>query len=218
VKKIRQRTTNTNVHLVLNGYNDSFTPSLQKQKKCDLLRPFTIVSHGNFGRFQNVDFINQLVKKTKHLPLRFVFVGFGAKFDQIIPAPNVEIVRAVSHKKIPALLATADLGLSVRSSDSVGRNAIPVKVLEYVGVGIPSLVIPVTPDLNDLEQQGAIKQFEGDDFEAVIDFLTNMINRGTDFESMCRDVKAIRQDYSRRRWVDIAIRHILEGNKKLGYR
>lgn len=213
-EKIRQRAPSTNLQLVLNGYGDSFHRDSNGEDSTTVARPFTIISHGNFGRFQNVDLLNRLVKRTGHLPLRYRFVGFGANFDQITPSPNVEIENAVSHEEIPALLAEADLGLSVRSSDSVGRNAIPVKVLEYLGMGIPSLVFPVMPDLGVLAQSGAIRQFESDQIEDAVAFLTNVSRRGPGFEEMRHAAKQVRGDYSRQCWVEVAVEKIFEAHKE----
>lgn len=213
-EKITQRAQCTNVHLVLNGYGKSFDLNSMRKEEVTVDRPFTVTCHGNFGRFQDVEFLNRLVKETAHLPLRYLFVGFGARFDQVQQGPNVEIRSAVPNQNVPAILAETDLGLSVRTSDPVGRNAIPVKVLEYLGMGIPSLVFPVMPDLDVLAQTGAIKQFESHQLEEVIEFLTKLSRKGQGFKSMKHAVQQVRYGYSRQHWVEVAAEILIKAYKE----
>jgi glycosyl transferase family 4 len=214
--KIRERSSGDKVHLVMNGFGENFSPRPSTKSRLISEKPFLVVSHGNFGRFQDVELLNRLTLETEHLPIQYRLLGFGVNFDKIKRRSNVQIEQSIQHDRIPELISGADLGLSFRTNDAIGRNAIPVKVLEYVGVGIPSLVAPIMPDLNDLARDGAIQQFEGNNMAEMVDFLTAASRGSQEFLAMSQSVSRVRKSYSRTHQVHLAAKHIVYHCKKFG--
>ena len=158
--------------------------------------------------------MNELTKKVSHLPIKFTFMGFGAKFGSIVPRPNVEILTAVANSEIPELLSQMDLGLSCRTSDEIGREAIPVKVLEYLGVGLPSLVFPIMEEFSELEQNGAICQFEVEDLDDAVKFLEELLFCPEKLSLMIEAVMQVRKAYSRKSHSVMAVEYLMESYRE----
>lgn len=212
--KIRRRSPGSEVKLVLNGYSDHFNIQGNKREPVEKKEKLSVITHGNFGRFQDVEVMNELTKKVSHLPIKFTFMGFGAKFGSIVPRPNVEILPAVANSEIPEVLSQMDLGLSCRTSDEIGREAIPVKVLEYLGVGLPSLVFPIMEEFSELEQKGAICQFEGDDLDEAVKFLEEILCCPEKLSKMIETVMKVRNAYSRKSHSVMAVEYLMESYRQ----
>jgi glycosyltransferase involved in cell wall biosynthesis len=179
----------------MNGYNTEFhTPNGQEK---DRGRYLNVITHGNFGKFQDVDLIVRLVEETKNLPIRYNFIGFGSKLKQIPRSSNVHIENSVPHNQIPERLINADVGLSFRTSDPIGRYAVPVKLLEYIGTSLPCIVSPVMPDLAELEEAGAIRQFESHQISEMVSFLEKLLQDPNFYKGMKHSAFEIRDNYSR---------------------
>jgi glycosyltransferase involved in cell wall biosynthesis len=72
-------------------------------------------------------------------------IGDGLK-ENLLRDPelkNLEFIGKKSFKEIPEILAKCHLGLGLLTDDEIGKTAIPTKVYEYIGSGIPSIVSPI---------------------------------------------------------------------------
>lgn len=171
--KLQERSATGKVYLLENGHevpaaytSDRFVPGRG---------PLQCVIHGNFGAFQDVDLINEIVASTQHLPLVFNIIGFGARYSEVLEHERVKKLGRLPHAEVLKIVGGCNLGLSVRTSDDTGRNAIPVKLLEYVGVGLPSLAVPRSMDLELLEDVGCIRQFNKCDLPQIVAFFENCL-------------------------------------------
>lgn len=140
VKIIKDMSPKAKVKLIYNGYDDElFKPSKEKFEK------FTVVFHGNLGKFQRIDLLREVAEKmvTKDPEVQFKVIGYGPgeKYLKDPPA-NLEFLGKMDYKDIAKYIAKCHLGISLRTDDQISRDALPVKMFEYIGVGIPVIVTP----------------------------------------------------------------------------
>lgn len=168
--KISKRTKNKNIVVVHNGYSGIFSKAFDSAKfsSSDLI----VVCHGNFGRFQNVDFLIDLSKfcEIKAPRLKFKFIGFGSKFEYLKQkaSKNCLFMDAISQKDLVKELKLAHFGISARTDDFIGVSAMPVKVLEFLGAGLPVISLPKLDDMQDFESECNLFQFEYQDSVANV--------------------------------------------------
>lgn len=140
VNLVKEMSPSAKIKLIYNGYDDDlFKPSTEKFKK------FTVVFHGNLGKFQRIDLLRKVAEKmlTADPEIKFKVIGYGPgeKFLQEPPA-NLEFLGKIDYQDIAKYIAKCHLGISLRTEDQISRDALPVKMFEYIGVGIPVIVTP----------------------------------------------------------------------------
>lgn len=161
-EKISGRTSNKSMSVVHNGFDQLFMRT-DNVSMAASDADFIVVCHGNFGRFQNVDFLISLAENCLlRIPgAKFKFIGFGSKFEYLktIAPDNCLVIDAVSQVEIIEHLKSAQMCISARTDDSTGRSAMPVKVLECLGFGMPVVSLPLLQDMNVFEGECNFFQF-----------------------------------------------------------
>ncbi|MEC9491685.1 glycosyltransferase family 4 protein [Flexistipes sp.] len=158
---------NSNVKIVRNGYDEElFRPNAEKYDD------FTFVFHGTMGKFQNIELLSEVIKycDENHKNLKFLVIGHGPK-DYLIKnlrCKNFKYIENVQYKEIPNLISKAHLGLSFRTDDKISKESFPVKIFEYIGVGLPVVVTPISEAGNIVyENQFGIQN--NNNIEEIID-------------------------------------------------
>ncbi len=162
---------------------------------------FTAVFHGNLGRFQRPDLIVRLARRCQEagLGIHFLVIGWGSNRDEFreqVPG-NLEFRGRVPYEEIPAIIGQAHVGLSFRTDDEVSRASFPVKVYEYLGVGIPVLVTPRSEGGEFVETHQIGYQFAPDDEDAIFNRLVWLYQHADDLQALARRCQALRQRFSR---------------------
>ena len=154
--------------LIMNGFDpELFYPGKLSEK----YEKFTLVFHGNLGRVQNIETLLKLATELeKYLEIQILIAGEGLKADQITKAKrkNIEYLGALPLKKISELLRKSHVGLSFRTDDKIGKEAFPVKVFEYFGSGIPTIMTPMGEAGDIIEKLGIGKQFHNDQIDEIV--------------------------------------------------
>ena len=193
--EICQRSPKSCVKVVMNGFNSlSETVNIETQIRNDKL---IIVSHGNFGQVQDTNLLLELIEKTMTLPFEYWLVGKGRDLNKFSKMQNVNIFGQVPHSEIPRILSKADIGISFRKPHFTGINGFPVRVFEFIGAGLHSIVVPKMPDLNEAEVEGFLKQFTGDQIENIIDYLSYLHHHREQLYFIQQKNKNNRNKYSR---------------------
>ncbi len=96
---------------------------------------------GFVGALDEPDRLQQLANIARAMPSsRFLWVGArpgtDAELADGVP-PNVELVEAVPHDAVPALLHRCSVLLLIVPTDPWGQVALPIKLGEYLATGIP---------------------------------------------------------------------------------
>jgi glycosyltransferase involved in cell wall biosynthesis len=162
------------VLLARNGFAPHFTPGPAP----NLAEPL-FVTHGTLGRFQNSALFAELVvlARREEPQWRFLVIGDGPSAEALAAAAgdNFAWRRSAAQAEMPGLLAPAAVGLSLRTNDDISAGAIPVRMLEYIGLGVPVLVHPVSEGGYELEREGLGRVVPEADAHAVLDALRAMV-------------------------------------------
>lgn len=138
--KIRAHSPRADIHRIYNGYDtELFMPGHEKFDK------YTVVFHGNLGKFQRIDLLvdvaREMEKTNPEIQFKVIGYGPGAEFLKNPPS-NLEYLGPMKYEEIAKYIAKCHMGISLRTDDEISKDAVPVKVFEYMGVEIPVLVTP----------------------------------------------------------------------------
>lgn len=176
VEKIKLLAPKARVELLINGVDtELFRPSTQKYEK------FTVIFHGNMGKIQHIPTILKVAEQlVHHEEIEFVFIGEGpqSKIIQECRLKNVRYLGPRNYKEIPVLISKAHIGFSARRDDEIGSDAFPVKVFEYLGVGIPVILTPRSGIMTKLVPEG-LYEFGNDEIESIARKILELKEKGS---------------------------------------
>ncbi|MFN8342830.1 MAG: glycosyltransferase family 4 protein [Cyclobacteriaceae bacterium] len=194
--RIQTEHPNKHVYLLRNGFDEAlFKPSDGQYEV------FTTVFHGNIGKFQRPDLIIDLARhcKENQIAIRFLVIGWGQNDRELqgsLP-DNMEFLGQQAYTVIPSIISKAHVGLSFRTDDEISLNSFPVKVYEYIGVGIPVLVTPISEAGSFIENQQLGFQFTGHRVSELADILRKLAFEKTYYQSLRSNVVQTRARFSR---------------------
>ncbi len=117
----------------------SFDPSRGLDEPADLARvprPRMIIVGALDGPYRNIDLLVRLARDMPEVSL--VVVGATVTDSHALAAlANVHLLGARPHESIPAYLAHSDVGLIAIPDDEWGRLSSPIKLREYLAMGMP---------------------------------------------------------------------------------
>ncbi len=182
--------------LIRNGFDEKlFTPDTKKESK------FTIVFHGNIGKFQQPDLILAVAEKLACIrdDIRFKVIGYGNNDGSLKTRTfsNLEFLGMVPYREISKIIASAHLGISFRSDDLISYNSFPVKLYEYVGVGIPVIVTPVSEAGHFFEGNSIGFQFGNNQVEAIVNKIVELADDRGSYREMLDRIRGVRMQFSR---------------------
>jgi len=132
---------------------------------------FVMVYHGTLARRLGLDIALQAIALCRHeiQTLEFRIIGAGEERERLLALRDeLGLQQIVSFsdgfvpvQTIPALIADADLGLIPLRRSSGTDIMLPTKLLEYVSVGIPS-VVPRTPTVARYFDERMVEFFEAE--------------------------------------------------------
>ncbi len=139
------------------------------------LREFSLVCHGTVTARLGLDLLIAAVAslRSKIPGLRLKVIGEGdhltrsrALVDRLKLDDRVSFMKLVSVEELPALLASADVGVVPYRPSSATHLMLPVKLLDYATIGIPV----IASRLRTIEYyfgDGAVEFFEPANVEAL---------------------------------------------------
>lgn len=196
---------------VINGYSSAFSMAPSNPPPEPL-----IACHGTMGRLQDVGAIRRLIIECSHCRphWRFLVVGDGPKAGEIasLNTSNLEYIRALEHRELARRLMHASIGLSVRTDDPISTGAIPVRTLEYVGAGIPSLIAPPSEGSELLASLGVARESQTTEVPELVSHLDSMLDPAT-YSAMRNRVAQVRPGLSGTAQWSSYLSHITEFDK-----
>jgi len=108
---------------------------------------FRLIFAGNIGRFQGLDILVDAFLELNNLEnIELVFLGEGkmkSKLKEKVAKAGAKNIRFIPHQPVEVankIIKTADLGI-VSLSPGIYRYAYPTKIIAYLSVGCPLLVM-----------------------------------------------------------------------------
>jgi glycosyltransferase involved in cell wall biosynthesis len=160
-----------NVHGVYNGFPAEFL-SRESSKHSR----FTVVFHGNLGVFQDIETLIRIARKLSSEQIDIVVIGAGKK-AQVLSRGAPDNLRFLGNLSFDATIREVErchVGLSLRRDDGVSRNVFPVKVWEYFGLSIPSIITPPSEAGDFIRLRGCGLVFKAGDVEGIAHAITGL--------------------------------------------
>lgn len=184
------------VHAIYNGFPAEFI-GMQEDK----YHTFTVCFHGVMGFFQDIETLAKLVQHPLMLGVNFVFIGSGRKSDIIrsISAKNFKYFDRLPHSETAREISRCHLGISLRTSNQISFDSFPVKIWEYIGLGIPSLVFPPSEAGDFVSSHGCGIQLRSSDLNFIADVIDKLQSNSKMYSDMVEACKQVRPLYTRER-------------------
>jgi len=167
--------------------------------------PFRIVFHGTLTWRLGVDTaIRAIALARKHIPLiRFEITGDGeqrAELMELAKELGVDSLVQFSDGFVPVealagRLAGADLGVMASRVNKATDLMLPVKLLEYVQMGIPCIVVP-TKSITHYFAEPSVKFVPPDDPASLADAIVNLFRHPEKRHDMARTARAFYKTYN----------------------
>lgn len=124
--------------LIYNGYPDELLRISVKKNKI-----FTVVMHGTLGAAQNIELLVEVARSYEHdKEIEFVVIGKGSEDYRVKNLNFLEYVEDLPQEELFRKIAACHLGCSLRIDGWLSQTALPVKVFEYLGLGLPVVATP----------------------------------------------------------------------------
>mgnify|MGYP001173790837 CR=1 FL=1 len=182
---------------VPNGYDgEFFDPTLFKKKD----KIFRVVYHGRFSRLHDINSLRQISLKVKALDpeIEFIIIGPIPDSERLKDWGNVNFTGEKDRIEIPSLLSDASVGISLMQRMNSTKVAMPAKVYEYLGMGLPLLVAP-DGELNDFVKLNQIGlAFEKTDHVIIAESIVMLKSNRLRYANLQEQVYSIRSKFDRR--------------------
>ncbi|MDQ8177293.1 MAG: glycosyltransferase [Gemmatimonadota bacterium] len=194
IAKRLERRTSRPVSLVRNGFGGRFAPHAMPDISIPILS-----SHGTLGRFQNSELLAEVVLEARRrgLPWKFLVIGDGPNAAPLSAAegPTLTWHRFASQETLPHILSETAIGMSFRTRDEISAGSIPVRMLEYLGLGVPVLVHPDSEGGAEIAANSMGEVVDDADAGEIVDRLQQMLEPKR-YEALRRAVLERRDNYS----------------------
>jgi len=181
------------ITVIRNGFDQNhFHPKNQNK-----VEKFSVVFHGLMGRFQNIQLIKDVASE---LPdVNFNLIGHGPKEEQTknSSSKNITFLGEIPFQDIPSQIGLSHLGISPRTEDPISRLSFPVKIFEYIGMGIPVISTPINESHQLIQSQGLGLSCENN-LSEIVDFINKCTTDNQFYNQLQKNVLKNRDQYSRR--------------------
>ena len=165
-RTVSEDASGATVHHVYNGF-----PSDLMVRRAAPHERFTVCFHGVMGFFQDIETLVEVAQRLLAHEVDMVVVGYGRKEGLVAGAglPNLRFLGRQPFERTMVEIERCHIGLCLRKDDDISRDAFPVKVWEYLGLGLPSLVTPICEAGDFIEAQGCGKQLPAGDAGRIVE-------------------------------------------------
>ena len=191
---VRAESPGANVHSVYNGFPARFLSRDAKKHE-----RFTVCFHGVLGFFQDIEtLINVAAELQKH-DVDVLVIGYGRQeslLNEGVPA-NLTFRGRLAFDQTIAEIEKCHLGLCLRNNDDVSKDAFPVKIWEYLGLGIPSIVTPKCEAGDFLEANQCGVQIESGRVGEIVATILELKGDADELARLSKNCRQVRTSYTR---------------------
>ena len=184
---VRCLSPDSRVVALRNGYSELATASHPAAGR------FTLACHGNFGAFQDVallaDVTHLVLQRREDVDALIIGRGPGRAQLEAVLAPQVaegrvRILSEVPHDEMRRLLSGAHLGLSLRKDDEVSRDSFPVRVTDYLSLGLPVIITPPSEAGRVAHRIGVGRQFDNCEAREIVRYVLDLAEEGDEYQTI----------------------------------
>ena len=202
-----------NVLLLRNGYSKNVIQEVEHK-----YNTFTLIYHGNLGKFQDVELLLRLAERLSRFDsdIEILIIGSGSK-DHLIRSSYLENIKyygQLEMEDVYSLIPKAHLGLSFRTDDKVSRGAFPVKIYEYIAFGIPIIVTPISEAGKFVEKNIIGCQYSHEQIDDIVSTIIDLKENINNLQRLSENTHAIKYKFSREKIAEDFVK-ILEQRLKL---
>lgn len=182
------------VHAVYNGFPAEFL--LRRAVKNER---FTVCFHGVMGFFQDIETLIRVAVELQRHEVDVLVIGYGRQ-ETLLRAeapPNLTFRGRLPFDRTIAEIEKCHLGLCLRKDDGISKDAFPVKVWEYLGLGIPSIVTPRCEAGDFLEAHGCGFQLDPGRITDLVQKICHLKNNPAELGRLAANCRAAGMDYTR---------------------
>lgn len=186
----------TPVHTVINGYSRG-----RSDVAADRHQRFTVCFHGVLGHFQDSASLLEVGRRLAALDIDLVVIGYGrdAVLFEDASVPNIRLLGRLPQDRTIEEVARCHVGISLRKDEEISADSFPVKVWEYLGLGMPTLVAPRSDAAEFVSGHGCGFMLAAGDVDAAIAHIVALRDDPALYESMQERALATVAPYSRAR-------------------
>lgn len=187
VQHIVLRAPAQRVEVVYNG-----CPSFLLTHDDEKHQRFTCVFHGILGFYQDASSLLALAEALAKDDVDVVVVGYGRGEDVLRNAThsNLRFLGRLPFSETVEVVAKCQVGLCLRNDDPISRDAFPVKVFEYIGLGLPVIVTPPSEAGDFISRHGCGDVVASGDIQAM---RTSVLRMREDADLYRRRARACRE-------------------------
>ena len=171
--------------VVMNLPGSRFTENIpESQPKIPEQGKLRLVYHGNITYRYGLDIVLNAMRRvvTQYPNLTLIVRGAGdylPQFEGLVQSfgldKNVDLVtKAIPTEELPAFLLQADVGIVPYRNDVFTDGIVPTKLLEYMYLGLPSIVSRTTA-MENLFDGDSVWFFEPEDVDELESILLNIL-------------------------------------------
>ena len=180
-----------------NGFDgEIFDPN--KYAKKDSV--FRIVYHGRFSRLHDIESLREISLRVQKVNpnIEFLIIGPIPEHVKNQHWGNVSFAGEKTRSEIPALLSTGSIGISLMKAMNSTKVAMPAKVYEYIGMGLPILVAP-EGELHDFVNTGNIGlAFKKMNIIQIAESLVTLAKDRARYEQYQKQIHSVRTKFDRK--------------------
>lgn len=183
-----------NVHCVYNGFPAEFL-----SRRAEKHQRFAVCFHGVMGFFQDIETLIRVAEALHQHEVDVVVIGYGRQERLLrngLP-PNLSFRGRLPFEQTVAEIEKCHLGLCLRKDDGISKDAFPVKVWEYLGLGIPSIVTPPCEAGDFLESHRCGFQLESGRVQDLVDKILALKSRPDELNRLAEHCRSVGAEYTR---------------------
>ncbi len=205
------------IKVIKNGANIDFFKPQRKNKnlleELSLEDKFVVGYIGTHGMAHALDFILKCAKNIKNENIHFLFIGSGAKKEELmllkeeLDLKNVTMLGLVSKEKVKEYISIMDVSLvNLKKSDTF-KSVIPSKIFENIAMHKPILLGVEGESKKIIEDYQVGEAFEPENEQ---DFMSMLYRMAENPEKYNENFNCLLKDFDRRKLANKMLQFLIE--------
>ncbi len=212
-KAVREESPEANVHCVYNGFPAEFLDRESRKHE-----RFTVCFHGVLGFFQDIETLIRVAAALQEHEIDVVVIGYGRQEGLLRKGTpgNLTFHGRLPYDQTISEVEKCHLGLCLRKDDGISKDAFPVKVWEYLGLGIPSIVTPRCEAGDFLEDKRCGFQLDSGQVPQIVGKILDLKNDADQLAGLSQNCREARKLFTRKKLgaeaAELILKSVSRGN------